>query len=236
MKSHKSVLALPVLAVAASFAHAEVTGTITAVSDYDFHGQSQSKGDPALQGSIDWAGESGLSAGIWASTVDFGPGTDADVEIDLYAGYEMSLGEDLTWNIGGVYYLYQGDGDDVDYPELSTGIGYKDFSAKIWFSPDFVNSDETAWYAEANYSFGLPADFSLDLHAGYSFGDYWKLAGGEYFDYAIGVSRGFGNLDVSLKWVDGSDYAPGDFGRDDAPFSSKGTVILSLGTTLPWGK
>lgn len=236
MKIHKSVLALSMLAAASSLAQAEITGTITAVSDYDFRGQSQSSGDPALQGSIDWTSELGLSAGIWASTVDFGSGTDSNVEIDLYAGYEMSLSDALSWNIGAVYYLYQPNGDDVDYLEISTGLSYKDFSAKVSFSPDFVNSDETAWYAEANYSIALPQDFSLDLHAGYSFGDYWKLAGGEYLDYSIGVSRSFGNFDVALKWVDGSDYKPGDFGRKDGPFSSKGTVILSVGTTLPWGK
>lgn len=235
MKAHRSVLALPLLIAASGLAHAEVTATLTAVSDYDFRGQTQSSGDPALQGSIDWASESGLSAGIWASTVDFGPGTDADVEIDFYAGYEMALGDDLKWNIGGVYYSYQGDGDDVDYLELSTGLSYKDFSAKVWYAPDFVNSDESAWYLEANYSFALPQEFSLDLHAGYNGGDYWDLAGGEYFDYSIGVSRSFGNFDVALKWVDGSDYEPNDYSRS-RPFSSKGTVILSVGTTLPWGK
>jgi uncharacterized protein (TIGR02001 family) len=235
MKFNKSVLALPLLAVAAGVAQAEVSGTITAVSDYDFRGQTQSSGDPALQASLDWSGESGLSAGIWASTVDFGPGTDSDIEIDLYAGYEWSLSDDLAFNVGGVYYLYQGDGDDVDYLEISTGVSYKDFGAKFWYSPDFVNSDETAWYLEANYSFALPSDFSLNLHAGYNGGDYWDLAGGEYFDYSIGVGKTLGNFDLALKWVDGSDFSPGDYSRS-LPFSAKGAVIFSVATTLPWGE
>jgi uncharacterized protein (TIGR02001 family) len=234
MKFNKSVLALPLLAAAAGIAHADVTSTITVTTDYDFRGISQSAGDPALQASLDWSGDSGLSAGIWASNVDFGPGTDSDVEIDLYGGYSMSLSDDLSWDVGGVYYLYQGDGDDIDYLELSTGLSYKSFSTKLWFSPDFVNSDESAWYIEANYSFALPQDFSLDLHAGYNFGDYWKLAGAEYFEYSIGVSKTLGNFDLNLKWVDGSDYAPGDFSRSQ-PNSSKGAVIFSVATTLPWG-
>jgi uncharacterized protein (TIGR02001 family) len=234
MKFNKSVLALPLLAAAAGIAHAEVTSTITATTDYDFRGISQSAGDPALQASLDWAGESGLSLGVWASNVDFGPGTDSDVEIDLYAGYEMSINDDTAWTIGGVYYLYQGDGDDIDYLELSTGLSYKDFSAKLWYSPDFLNSDETAWYLEANYSIGLPNDFSLNLHAGYNGGDFWKLADNEYFDYSIGVSKTLGNFDLALKWVDGSDFAPGDFSRSE-PNSSEGAVIFSVATTLPWG-
>ena len=234
MKFNKTVLALPLLA-AASVAHADVTGTITAVSDYDFRGQTQTSGDPALQGSIDWAGDSGLTAGIWASTVDFGPGTDSDVEIDLYGGYSMSLSDDLSWNVGGVFYVYQGDGDNVDYLELSTGLAYKDFSTKLWFSPDYFNAGESAWYLEANYTFALPQDFSLALHAGYNFGDYWELAGGEYFEYSVGVNKSIGNFNLGLKWVDGSDYEPGDFSRSQ-PFSSKGTVIFSVGTSLPWGE
>ncbi len=235
MKFNKSVLALPLLAVAAGVAQADVTATITAVSDYDFRGQTQTAGDPALSASVDWAGESGLSAGIWASNVDFGPGTDSDIEIDLYANYGFSINDDTTWTLGAIYYMYQGDGDDVDYLEISTGINYKSFGAKVWYSPDFVNSDETAYYLEANYAVPLPSDFSLNLHAGYNGGDYWDAVGGEYFDYSIGVSKSVGNFALGLKWVDGSDFSPGDYSRS-LPFSAKGAVIFSVGTTLPWGK
>lgn len=235
MKFNKSVLALPLLAVAAGVAQAEVSGTITAVSDYDFRGQTQTSGDPALQASLDWSGESGLAAGIWLSNVDFGPGTDSDIEYDLYASYTGEISEDLSWNVGGTFYGYQGSGDDVDYFEISTGLAYKDFSTKFWYSPDFVGSDETAWYLEANYSFALPSDFSLLLHAGYNGGDYWDAVGDEYFDYSIGVGKSLGNFNLALKWVDGSDFGPGDYSRS-LPFSAKGAVIFSVATTLPWGE
>lgn len=224
---------LPACVAVGSIAQADVSSTITATSDYDFRGIAQSAGDPALQASLDWSAESGLSAGIWASNVDFGSGTDSDIEIDLYAGYEWSLSDDLSFNVGGVYYSYHGDGDDIDYLEINTGVGYKDFSAKFWYSPDFLNSDETAWYLEANYAFALPQDFSLNLHAGYNAGDFWKAIDSEYFDYSIGVSKTLGNFDLALKWVDGSDFALADYSRSQAN-SSKATVIFSVATTLPW--
>ena len=64
-----------------------LTGTVTAVSDYDFRGISLSAKDPALQGSIDWAAANGFYVGAWASNIDYGPGVDGDIEVDLYAGF-----------------------------------------------------------------------------------------------------------------------------------------------------
>jgi len=72
-------LAALVLLASASIAHAQFSGTVTAVSDYDFRGITQSAQDPAIQGSIDWAAESGLYLGAWASNIDFGNEFDADV-------------------------------------------------------------------------------------------------------------------------------------------------------------
>jgi acetyl esterase/lipase len=71
----------------ASIANAQLSGTLTAVSDYDFRGVTQSAQDPALQGSIDWAADSGLYLGAWASNIDFGDSFDADIEVDLYGGF-----------------------------------------------------------------------------------------------------------------------------------------------------
>ena len=71
-------------------------------------GITQSAQDPAIQGSIDWASESGLYLGAWASNIDFGNEFDADVEVDLYAGF--SGGDEVAWDIGFIYYGYPGAG------------------------------------------------------------------------------------------------------------------------------
>ena len=49
------------LTFAAMTAHAGITGTVTAATDYDFRGITQSAQDPVLQGSIDYAHDSGGS-------------------------------------------------------------------------------------------------------------------------------------------------------------------------------
>src|SRR5678815_1493192 len=101
MKLTHCLAALSLLALGAA-AHADVTGTVTVVSDYDFRGITQTAQDPALQGSIDWTGESGFYLGAWGSNVDFGDDVDVDVEVDLYGGFRG--GEDITWDVGIVYY------------------------------------------------------------------------------------------------------------------------------------
>jgi len=82
----------------------------------------------------------------------------------------------------------------------------------------------------------LPKDFSLSLHVGYSFGDYWDggfLDNSQYFDYAVGVAKTVGKFSVNVKYINGSDLA-------DIPgsnlFSTDDKVVLSLATTFPWGE
>ena len=207
----------------AGMTQAGVTGTVTAVSDYDFRGYTQTARDPALQGSVDWSGDYGLSAGAWASSsLDFGPGADANVELDLYAGWAGGAEDGLQYSLGAVWYTY---------PGANGGINYKSFGAKLWYSWDEAASNMSAWYLEGNYTYGLPQDFGLTVHAGYSFGDYWKSFDGEYFDWAIGVTKSFGHFDTALKFIDGSN-AVYDHGSD--VFSAKAKVVFSVSTTFPW--
>ena len=70
------LIAVIALGGMAATANAEVSSTITVASDYDFRGITQTARDPALQASLDWAAESGLYVGAWASNVDFG---DSDI-------------------------------------------------------------------------------------------------------------------------------------------------------------
>jgi uncharacterized protein (TIGR02001 family) len=234
-------LATIVLMGSAAAAHAEVTGTITAVSDYDFRGTSLSATDPALQGSIDWSMDNGFYAGAWASNIDYGPGIDGDIEVDLYAGFAGDVTDDFGYDVGLVWYLYPG-ADDVDaYPELYAGLSYKFLEGKLWYSNDNSGSDEDSFYLEGNASFELPANFALNLHAGYYWGDYFDspevdFKDSDYMDYSIGVGYTLGNFDLELKWVDNSMDKDAYFYTEDDPFNAEGRAIFSVSTTFPWAK
>ncbi|MBM4221687.1 MAG: hypothetical protein FJ170_07055 [Gammaproteobacteria bacterium] len=110
MRKLAAISALAMLGLGTT-AHAEITGTATVTSDYDFRGVSLSDEDPAFQGSIDYAHDNGFYASIWGSTLDYGPDYDGDIEIDLSAGLSGETEIGIGWDVGAVYYMYP-DSDD----------------------------------------------------------------------------------------------------------------------------
>ena len=216
------------LTFAAITANAEITGTIGAVSDYDFRGVSLSAKDPALQGSIDYAHDSGFYAGVWGSNIDYGDGVDGDIEVDLYAGYANQINDELGYDIGLVYYTYPGSDDIEDYPELYAGLTYNWLEVKQWYTNDYGGSEDDAFYTEANGTFELPANFSLGVHLGYNYGDAFEDF--EYLDYSVGVGYTLSNFELGLKYVD-NDM---DNQEEGDVFNSEGRVIFSISTTFPW--
>jgi len=225
------VLAALVLTMSAAVAQAEVTSTVTAVSDYDFRGITQTRNNPALQGSIDFAGSHGIYAGAWASNVDFGG--DENWELDLYGG--ITGGETFPWDVGLIVYTYPQSNDLYDFAEIYASIGWKFLKGKVWYSNDFGGgpAGDDAFYYDGSANFELPANFGLSLHAGYSDGDYW--GDDNYFDWSVGVTYTVSHFTLGLKYVDGSDLkalnnAPNDVGNTDA------RAIFSVSTTFPWSK
>jgi uncharacterized protein (TIGR02001 family) len=235
------------LLCATAAANAEVSYTVTAVSDYDFRGVSLSAKDPALQASIDYAHDSGFYAGAWASNIDYGP-QDGDIELDLYAGWAGESEGGVGWDVGLVWYTYPDSSSTVDpvlgpipsiadYPELYAGVTFGPVELKQWYTNDYGGTDLDALYTELNYGFELPADFGLNLHVGYNYGDYFKdVTTVEYFDFSVGVSKTLGHFDLELKYT-GTELDEDDFGITSFPdlFNPEPRVLFSVSTTFPWG-
>jgi uncharacterized protein (TIGR02001 family) len=237
MKLIKSLAALALLAAGAANA-AEFSATITGASDYDFRGVTQSAQDPAIQGSVDFAADTGFYAGIWATNIDFGAG-DPNAEVDVYGGW--GGGEDITWDLGIVYYTYVSEGD-LNYPEVYFGLGWKYFEAKAWYAWDYSGLDGNARYFEGNVTYPLPANFGLTGHMGYTNGDGFQESYGQgsYMDWSVGVTYSWKHIDMALKWVDGSDLetvengVPNSNGKQTDVFSSEARAIFTISTTFPW--
>lgn len=147
----------------------DVAFNIGATSDYIFRGVSQSLEDPALQGGVD-ATFGSVYAGAWASNVDFGDDTSA--EIDLYGGLRGEAGG-YAFDVGvvGYFYLDQPSAADYDYVELKLGvsraIGPATLGAVVYYSPDFFGADEEAVYAEANAAFAIADKWTLSGAVGH---------------------------------------------------------------------
>jgi len=245
-----ATVASAALLLASSGAYAGLSETVTVTNDYDFRGISQTAQDDALQASIDFSTDAGWYVGAWTSNVEFGDATSQ--EIDLYTGFTGTLGA-VTYDAGVVFYTY--DESIYSFPEAYVSAAIGPFKGKVWYSPEFagVNVDpeefeldrdsEAAYYIEGNLTFPLNDTFSLLLHAGYSFGDYWDEAGdvasqlgednldGEYIDYSVGVSAVFGKFTTTLKYVD----TEADIENTESKlFNNDRRVIFSIATTFPW--
>ena len=122
---------------------------VGAVTDYRYRGISQTRLKPALQGGADYS-NGGFYLGTWASTIkwikDAGTiaGVDtgsAPLEIDLYGGYKGELVKDVTYDVGGLYYLYAGNkynripgASKADTFEVYGAVTYGIFTAKYSYA------------------------------------------------------------------------------------------------------
>ena len=231
MKSIRTLALVTGLLALSGVSQAQFSSTWTFVTDYDFRGYSQSGRDPAIQGSADYAfGESGLSVGIWASNVEFG--VDDDLETDYYVNYTGQIGDKFAFTAGVTYYDYPLGNGLSGYPEGYIGLNFGGLSFKQWYSNDFYALDETAQYSELNFSHSFGDAFSIALHAGYSWGDYWDLAGDEVIDYAVQANYATSNLTFFVKFTatdtDESLEVTGDIGNNEP------RALFGVTTTLPW--
>ena len=81
-KIKKFACAMILSVTMSGMALAAVEWNTAVTSEYIWRGMSQGKG-AAVSGGIDVSGESGFSAGVWVSNVDFGD--NATYELDVYA-------------------------------------------------------------------------------------------------------------------------------------------------------
>lgn len=190
--------------VASAGAKAEdaISANVTLATDYTFRGISQTDERPAIQGGFDYAHESGIYLGTWASNVEFG--TQSSTEIDLYVGYAGEFGNGLGYDISAIHFEYEGDGK-FDYEEYALSFSYADFSLGVVYSDEYLgDGGPKFWYPNASYSYALAENWSLDLSVGYSdidADDFWGDGEDSYFDWSIGVGTSAGGVDLALAWV-----------------------------------
>jgi uncharacterized protein (TIGR02001 family) len=118
---------------------------LAVTSDYIFRGFSQTDGDPAIQGGVDYS--NGIFyAGAWASNVSFAN----DYEVDIYGGVKPVYG-DFTFDLGLITYQY-GD-DSLNSTEAKGAVTYAlpkgTIGAAVYSNLDF---DDTTYY-EINASY-----------------------------------------------------------------------------------
>lgn len=208
-------------------AHADWSATVTGASDYLFNGVTQTDHRPAAQASLDWSGTSGIYAGAWASNVDFGDDTTA--EVDGYLGYTVEYRPGYSIDAGLALYTYHGgsDSSDSNYPEAYLKLGIAGFNLNAWYSHDYSGLEV------GHVVVMLQKDFKIN--------DRWTIA--TQFDRSTSLDANRfawdGDRDHYLHWqvmnqtsYAGFDFALGVSGTTLSDAAGETTLLFTIGRTF----
>lgn len=179
----------------AATAEPEFSGNIAFTSDYVFRGVSQTDEGFAVQGGFDFA--NGIFyAGTWASNVDFGDGTSA--ELDLYAGLSSDFGNGITWDVGVVRYIYTNSDSDLDLTEIYGGLGFESEGGVSVGGYVYWDPDNESFYVEGSTGFAVSETVSIDA----TLGNFEPDEGDGFLNWSLGGTLSTEYFDIDLRYHD----------------------------------
>lgn len=213
-----------------------ISGNAAIVSDYRFRGVSLSAGDPAIQGGIDIAHDSGFYVGTWGSSIEDSP-VYGEMELDVYGGWSGEVSPGLGLDVGVLYYAYpSNDVGPADYWEvygsLSPSLGPVSATAGFAYAFDQDSlGDADNLYLYLDLESGIPnTPVTLSAHVGYTDGVLAPdlLAGGtddSGLDWSLGASvTVLGTLDLGVAYI-GTEGTEIDDLTDDA-------IVATIGVSF----
>lgn len=155
-------------------------------SNYLWRGVSQSSGDAAISGGIDYSSEVGFYAGTWVSTANWAPGM--SYELDLYGGFSGDINDSMSYDVGYIYYAYPDEASgDADFSEIYGSFSFSDLTLGVAVLTTGEGADVAdSIYATADYSLTLQNDIEVAFHLGSYSGD-WLTD--EYIDYGVSLNK-----------------------------------------------
>ncbi|MGE0796818.1 MAG: TorF family putative porin [Lautropia sp.] len=181
----------------------QLTGSLSATSDYRFRGLSRTFGDPALQGGLEFALPSNFYVGAWASVVDKEIFANSrGYEIDMTAGYRQQLGSGIGLDVGLVQYLFPSE-SEFSTLEAFGGLSYRWLSLKYYYT--LSNRYFGAGGARGTQYFDFTAAYPLGN--GLSLVGHYGIMRGEsgardYTDWRAGVTKDWRGFVFGLSYYD----------------------------------
>lgn len=228
----KTFIAAALAASCTAPAFAQITANVGVVSDYVFRGISQTRGEPALQGGVDFAHDSGIYVGAWGSNVKWvsegGIANGNRFETDLYGGYKTDL-NGLGLDVGMIRYVYPSRELTGAFPSPNTTEAYIGFSYGIvslkynhtvsdhFISWVGVNGEKTRGsnYTDLTVTYPVAEGTNLIAHIGRQ--NIKNYSQASYTDWRLGVTKnvGFGEVGFAMTGSD-ADQTDGNltYGKD----------------------
>ena len=236
-----STWASPALAIDGLTANGAIT------TDYIFRGITQSAKRPAVQGGLDYSiADSDFAVGTWVSSIDFGD--DTNLEWDLFANYNFSLGP-LGASIGVIGYVfpYSGIAGPYDFVELNVGTDYNfgifAWSAKAFWAPSLPTSYVTlrnGYHPHSEYflttGVSVPVAPWLAVggnlgYQGFSSGKPIGIADDSYTVWDIGATVTVDKYSLDLRYTDTSKHTLASY--LDRQFATGPFYVATFSFTFP---
>lgn len=186
---------------------AEWHGDIKLLSDYVYRGYSKSRGDPAMQGRIDYLSDTNWYAGLSVAQISFDDHLNidrAEIEIRPYIGSVLQLLPDWRAEFSVSGYLYDNKifNHDANYAELYVSLHYQDWlSGRVSIAPNAYQRQANVANYELNYRRDLLDN--VQLSAGLGYNQAHALLGQNYFYWNIGSSWFVTSyLAIDIRYVD----------------------------------
>lgn len=237
----KSLLTAAIATVAAlpAVSNADMSANVGYVSDYIFRGIYQE--ESSAFGGFDFEDDSGFYAGVWGADVGIG------LEVDLYAGYSGSFGEDGGYSIGFTGYFYTEDGvpfstydeDPGSFPSIDPDIydfGYDDTYTEInlgisygIFSLDHAIGEWDGYGMPVDYTF-TTLTIAPEVGPYYSYNSFGDQTKGDYIEVGYGFSF-MDELDISIALLYDLNAGDSDALLLDADWTGHEDFALTFGVS-----
>jgi uncharacterized protein (TIGR02001 family) len=192
-----------------------VSGSVSLTSNYVSRGITQTSNDPAIQGTLEYALETGVLGtsayiGMFGSNAKLeGDNDTSHVELDALFGIRGEIGETgIGWDLGGAYYTYPGtrSADNFDYWELplilsydiTDWLGIEIFNA---YTPEYQFNTGHANYSNAQLTFEIPNPY-VDLKAFGWVGYQYVEDAPSGTDWLLGIAATIKGVDVTIAYSD----------------------------------
>lgn len=213
-----TTLAIGSTVAPAAFAVDGLSANASMTSNYIWRGLTQTLGESAVQGGIDYAADSGLYVGTWVSNVNYGD--DISYEHDIYFGFSGEAGA-VSYDVGYLYYNYDdfAPNEGTDFADIYASVGIAGFSITGYVLAH-TERDEAAgesfdfgetFYISTDYALEVAPELELGFHLGYhNDGDFNKAFNGvaeDYMDYNVTLAKGGFSFMASKTDIDEDEVA-----------------------------
>jgi uncharacterized protein (TIGR02001 family) len=203
----RRLAALAAASILSSFlaipAAAQVNGSVDVESDYRLRGYSLSAGRPVATAQIGYDDASGIYLNLSATGVLDRNDDPLFLGVQGNIGYVRRLTSKLSIDGGVLRSQYRAPDPTTrshNYTDFYLGLAADPISARIYYSPDYYRPDVSTLYAEVEGTIRPAKDWRINGHVGsliYLTTPEPYFPGREArYDWRIGLSRRFGNVDL----------------------------------------